>query len=75
VPYEIKRAGKVVESHNTLADSTRAFWLLTAHELKNGRVADYTLDTKTCDSVQMLPRSSLPDWAADELAKHDLLRD
>ncbi len=75
MPYEIKKLGKVVESHSTLGAATRAFWILTAHELMNGRVADYEFDTMTCDTVQCLPRTSLPDWAADELAKWDLLED
>jgi hypothetical protein len=75
MPYRIKRHDRIVESHSTLAEATRAFWILTAHELSNGRTADYTLDTNGCDSVEMLPRAGLPGWVADELAKHDLLID
>lgn len=71
--YEIKRHGKVVETHDTLFKATRAFWILTAHELKHNRLADYELDTRTCDCVRMLKRSELPDWAADVLAAEGLV--
>lgn len=71
--YEIKRSGRVVETHQTMPAATRAFWILTAQELKHCRLADYELDTKSCDCVQMLRRAELPDWAADVLASYDLL--
>lgn len=73
MPYEIRHHGKVVETHETLSAATRAFWVLTAHELKNGRVADLELDTKTSDCIPALPRAGLPDWAADVLAPYGLV--
>lgn len=73
MPYQIKRKERVVETQETLGAATKAFWILTAQELKNDRVADYTMDTRTEDSVRLMRRSELPAWAADVLAKYDLL--
>lgn len=70
--YKITRHGKTVEEHNTLREATRAFWILSAHELKHGRVADYNLDTGTCDSVANFEhcRPSIPGWALEVLREH-----
>lgn len=63
--YQIKKNGRVIEEHATLREATRAFWILTAHELKNDRVADYELDTYSSDCVDDPEKCSppLPEWA------------
>ena len=38
--FRITYDGKGVESHETLKSASRAFWVLAAHELKNGRAVD-----------------------------------
>lgn len=70
--YHVKHNGKPVESHETLSAATRAFWLLTARELKNGRVANLEFDTHSSDSVAGPEhcRPSLPDWACEALRAH-----
>lgn len=69
--YEIRNEeGKVVESHETLDRATKAFWILTAHELKNERKAAYTLDTRSCDGVQDFSKFDLPRWAKEVLKEH-----
>jgi hypothetical protein len=72
--YAIRHEGKVVETHETLRAATRAFWILSAHELKNGRCANLELDTHTCDSVAGPEHCSppLPDWATEVLRAHGL---
>lgn len=67
--WKIIQAGRVVETHSSLRDAEIAFWILTAHELKNGRVANLELDTRSCDSVTSPSKLVLPSWAKDVLIK------
>jgi len=74
--YKIKHRGKVVEEHIRAHDAERAFWTLTAHELKNGRIADLELDLHgahgVCFPDECVP--ALPEWAMEILKAHDLWR-
>jgi hypothetical protein len=69
--YTITRGGRTVEEHNTLGQATRAFWILTAHALKNGQVADYGLDTRSSNGIDPpeFCKPPLPDWAIEALRK------
>jgi hypothetical protein len=69
--YSITKDARVIEICKTLGEATRAFWILTAHELKNGRVADYRLDTRSSNGVDPpeLCKPPLPDWAIEALQK------
>lgn len=74
MPYEIKRKGRVVETHEKMDAAIRAFWILTAHALGCGHVADYELDTRCEPNPLQAPRrSEVPDWVAGILAQHGML--
>lgn len=69
--------GEVVQQDSEV-NAIYAFWILTAHELLNGRVASYRLNPAPMDSspefLQQVGRQ-LPSWALDILRSHDLLRE
>jgi hypothetical protein len=57
---------RVVEGHEHPEAAFRAMLILSAHEVRNGRVADFEIVppvTCTLDEV----RPSLPDWAKEAL--------
>ena len=70
--YQIKQNGKVIEEQATYRGAERAFWILTAHELKNGRMANYTLDLHSSESVCGPEdcRPPLPQDVLDVLKEH-----
>lgn len=41
--FWIANGNRVIESHDTLNAASRAFWILTAHEMSNRRPACLTL--------------------------------
>jgi len=70
--FTIKHHGKAIENCTTLREAHRAFWTLTAHELKNGRVADLSLDTHSCAGVCQPEHCNppLPEWVMQVLTDH-----
>lgn len=58
--------GRGVESHSTVLDVTRAMLILSAHEVKNGRTANYTI-TPLIISGPTIDECDLPDWALEAL--------
>jgi hypothetical protein len=53
------KSGRVVERHPYEAAMLRAFWILTAHELKNGREAQYTMHPAPVTTApELLPLQS-----------------
>ena len=76
--FYVKSGDKELERHPGFRAAERAFWLLTAHELKNGRIADLTLTGKSacapsvCFPDECVP--ALPEWAMEILKAHDLWR-
>lgn len=75
MPYAIKQFCKIVETHASLEAAERAFWVLTAHELKNGRTANLELNTYSSDCVSDPEkyRASFAPWVVDVLVQHELL--
>jgi hypothetical protein len=74
--FNIYHNDKCIESHERIQDAEHAFWVLTAHELKNGRPANLRLDKGTCDSVRHpLLFCCLPIWAVEVLQQHGFYAD
>ncbi len=59
-------SGRVVESHDTPRKAERAMMILSAHEVKNGRVAAYTI-TPPITIPSTVDELRLPDWALEAL--------
>ena len=69
-PIKITRGtgGKVIESFRDRKLAVRAFWTLTAHELKNGRKADLVFVDPTLPQLVVDdPPSDLPEWVLEVL--------
>lgn len=60
-----KTTGKGIESHRTYQQLWRAFWILTAHELRNGRPACYTTNAQAAWNPG-------PEECTPPLSRHDL---
>ena len=81
--FHLSNNGKIIETHEKRRDAEYAFWILTAHELANGRPAAVVLSETKANGHQgpvvpatgITPPSqlNLPSWANDGLASHDLL--
>lgn len=81
--FHLSNNGKSIEKHENRRDAEHAFWILTAHELKNGRHASVVLSETKANGHQgpivaatgITPPSelNLPSWAKNVLAAHDLL--
>lgn len=62
------RTGAYIEHHNSPRHAQHALMILTAHELKNGRVPDYTVTPRLMEPLT-LAELQLPSWALTELKK------
>lgn len=70
--YPIRHNGKTVETHDNLRSAVRAFWILSAHELKNGRAANLYLNTGSSHGIPDPSEVDLPDWVREVLKEHGL---
>jgi hypothetical protein len=62
----VNAAGRGIESHGTPKAAERALMILSAHEIKNGRFADYRIEPLiTIPST--LDELDLPDWVWEVL--------
>lgn len=62
----VNNANRTIESHGSPRDAERALMILSAHEIKNGRVANYRIEppiTIPCT----LDELNLPDWVWEVL--------
>ncbi len=67
--------GKIVEKHEKKKDADKAFWMLSAHELKNGRKPLFLLTEAGIEGdlhVSPSIESDLPRWARDVLDRAGL---
>lgn len=81
--FHISRAdGAGIEKHERRQAAEKAFWILTAHEVKNGRPVDYYVLTErkggewtVIPVADITPPSGLdlPSWACDALAAAKLM--
>lgn len=69
MPWQIKdknRDGKVVEEWNDPRSANRAMLVLSAHEIKNGREANYHIDPPIVLEHDWA-KLNLPDWVIKAL--------
>jgi hypothetical protein len=59
--------GKATEHSDNACGAVYALLILSAHELKNGRVANYRIEPATEVDPKMV--QSLPTWAREELLR------
>lgn len=59
------------ESYESPAAAERSMLILSAHELRNGRMANYRIEPPI-DLGRDLAELNLPDWALEELKKHGI---
>lgn len=75
--------GRGIEKHERRRDAEKAFWILTAHELKNGRSASLQLTEDKANGSRgpvvsatgITPPGELDlaSWVCDVLTEHGLL--
>lgn len=56
--------GRNIETHDRPLDAMRALMILSAHEVKNGRVADFRIEPPITISYK-LEELSLPRWVLE----------
>lgn len=68
----VSNRGTVIETCETEREAVRAFWIFTAHELKNGRDATGLRIGEHTDAVCAPDPADcrLPDWAIEVLVLH-----
>jgi hypothetical protein len=66
--FRIMEGNRVVESHDNARDAERAFWILVAHETKNGRLETAIALTLQGCHARKWEACDLPRWATDVLS-------
>lgn len=67
--YAIRRGTVMVEVHANLVDAAQSYWVLLAHDLKNGHDG---LELTSPEPIPYPSQVALPEWAVAELRRHNV---